>query len=317
MAKSKIQVCIVSGCESSLVRNVEEIIASVNSSVNVQTVSWDGLDKLDKYQLGVLIIGSGEENMALEFSRDVSPFHRKLIPVLPSETTLETVVEFLQLDDVDQILRREFTWESNLRALMLVLFTGAIFGMEKYLSEKDEVSYLRFKDYQGRQLVLDKVRDVARDMGLRRIRREHAVQAAEELVMNALYNAPREEDGNMMFGNIDPHKRVNMDSPKPVSLRYSETQEGLYMAVRDRFGALDKKTVLAYISKCLYSKEQIDRKTIGAGLGIYLTIRRVQSYIVNVAPNIATEVIISLKQTKEIGVPAVIAFFEYSSGSEQ
>ena len=42
------------------------------------------------------------------------------------------------------------------------------------------------------------------------------------------------------------------------------------VAVRDRFGRLAKNTILAYIEKCIHSPNQIDRKTYGAGLGLYL-----------------------------------------------
>lgn len=309
---NKINLCIISGEDSAIVPTVEEILRNTGQTINIHLVKFEECLKTDKHQLCVILTGSGEVEKTLEYVNQPVSFARKIIPVLFTEGTLDNMIALLSHPDIDQVVRREYNWENNLRVVLNVLFTGEIFGMEKYIGKDDQVSYLRFNDYKGRQDVLEKVRNIAQDMGLRRIRREHAVEAAEELVMNALYNAPREEDGEMIFGNIDPHKRVQMDSPKPVSLRYSVTQEGLYMAVRDRFGALDKNTVLSYIKKCLYSKEQIDRKTIGAGLGIFLTVRRVQSYIVNVAPNVATEIIISLRQAKEIGVPAVMAFFRYS-----
>ena len=63
------------------------------------------------------------------------------------------------------------------------------------------------------------------------------------------------------------------------------------IAVRDRFGRLAKNTILAYIEKCLHSPVQIDRKTYGAGLGLYLVANAAASYLVNVAYGIATEVV--------------------------
>jgi len=61
--------------------------------------------------------------------------------------------------------------------------------------------------------------------------------------------------------------------------------------VRDRFGRLAKNTILAYVNKCLTQPSQIDRKTYGAGLGLYLVANAAASYIVNVAFGIATEVV--------------------------
>ena len=63
------------------------------------------------------------------------------------------------------------------------------------------------------------------------------------------------------------------------------------VAVRDRFGRLAKNTILAYIDKCIHSPNQIDRKTYGAGLGLYLVANAAASYVVNVAYGIATEVV--------------------------
>ena len=109
--------------------------------------------------------------------------------------------------------------------------------------------------------------------------------------MNALYDAPVDEHGNQVFAEIDPHDRTKTRSPRPVSIRYAATDQQFAVAVRDRFGRLAKNTILSYIDKCLHSPTQIDRKTYGAGLGLYLVANAAASYIVNVAYGIATEVV--------------------------
>ena len=80
-------------------------------------------------------------------------------------------------------------------------------------------------------------------------------------------------------------------SPRPVSIRYAATEDMFAVAVRDRFGRLAKNTILSYIEKCIHSPNQIDRKTYGAGLGLYLVANAAASYVVNVAYGIATEVV--------------------------
>lgn len=312
---AKLSVLFVCSEAAEAGKKVEEVFENLNVSIDLKHVDWDTCIHSEcKHHLAVLVVGSTEMEHVDKFLQKPVHVRRKIIILLPVETKLSDMVRLLSRADVDQVLRRQYDWLHDLRVVMHVLITGEIFGMEKYLPHNEEVSYIRFHDYKGRQEVLEKVRDVAQQAGLRRIRRDHAVQAAEELVMNALYNAPRHEDGSMMFGNVDPHKRVIMDSPKPVSLRYAIVPDGLFMSVRDRFGALTKSTVLQYLHKCFTSEQQIDRKTIGAGLGIYLTVRRVQTYIVNVAPEVATEVIVCLRQERELEAPASILFFEYPKG---
>lgn len=59
--------------------------------------------------------------------------------------------------------------------------------------------------------------------------------------------------------------------------------------MRDSFGALDRNTVLKYLHKCLHSDQQIDRKTGGAGLGLYLMANSSTRFLFNVLPGVATE----------------------------
>ncbi len=113
--------------------------------------------------------------------------------------------------------------------------------------------------------------------------------------MNALYDAPVDDEGRLLFGDVDPKERLEQLSPRPVSIRYAPigpgAETGFAISVRDRFGRLDKATILRYLDKCLRSGNQIDRKVYGAGLGLYLVANAATQYIVNVAPGMATEVV--------------------------
>ncbi|MBE7453409.1 MAG: hypothetical protein HS111_32460 [Kofleriaceae bacterium] len=171
------------------------------------------------------------------------------------------------------------------------LLTGDIFGIEKYLPEGTPVHYVRLRDFEGRGKALDTVLAYAEEAKMRRQVRSAIGQVCEELLMNALYDAPVDEQGNQIFAEVDPHDRTKSRSPRPVSIRYAATESQFAVAVRDRFGRLAKNTILAYIDKCLRSPVQIDRKTYGAGLGLYLVANAAASYLVNVAYGIATEVV--------------------------
>ena len=171
------------------------------------------------------------------------------------------------------------------------LLTGDIFGIEKYLPEGTPVHYLRLHDFEGRGRAIDTVLEFAEEARMRRQIRTAIGSVCEELLMNALYDAPVDELGNQLFAEIDPHDRTRTRSPRPVSIRYAATEQQFAIAVRDRFGRLAKNTILSYIHKCLASPAQIDRKTYGAGLGLYLVANAAASYVVNVAYGIATEVV--------------------------
>ena len=150
---------------------------------------------------------------------------------------------------------------------------------------------------------------------MRRQVRSAIGSVCEELLMNALYDAPVDADGKPVFAELDPHDRTHTRSPRPVSIRYAATDEMFAIAVRDRFGRLAKNTILAYIEKCIHSPNQIDRKTYGAGLGLYLVANAAASYIVNVAYGIATEVVCTFDRGAKTPL-RLVGVFVHPGGAE-
>lgn len=212
------------------------------------------------------------------------------IAVVTPRANLENLTNFLRDHRVNHVIVGE-ELERGVFVTAQKLLTGDIFGIEKYLPEGTPVHYVRLRDFQGRGKAIDTVLDFAAKSKMRRHVRTAIGQVCEELLMNALYDAPVDEHGHQIFAEVDPHDRTKSRSPKPVSIRYAATDTQFAIAVRDRFGRLAKNTILAYIDKCLHSPQQIDRKTYGAGLGLYLVANAAASYVVNVAYDIATEVV--------------------------
>ena len=212
------------------------------------------------------------------------------VGVIVSQAKLEHLMGFLEDHRVNHVIVGE-ELDRGVFVTAQKLLTGDIFGIEKYLPEGTPVHYLRLRDFEGRGKAIDTVLDFATKSKMRRQVRNAIGQVTEELLMNALYDAPVDEWGKQVFAEVDPHDRTKSRSPKPVSVRYAATDTQFAIAIRDRFGRLAKNTILSYIEKCLKSPTQIDRKTYGAGLGLYLVANAAASYICNVAFGIATEVV--------------------------
>jgi hypothetical protein len=195
--------------------------------------------------------------------------------------------------------------------------TGDLFGIEKYLPSNADVHLTRLREYKGRTAAIDEVLAYAEKVGVRRQVRMSIGQVCEELLMNALYDAPADEHGNPIFAEVDLKERLDKLSPRPVSIRYAATEKGFAVSVRDRFGRLDKATVLRYIDKCLHSSEQIDRKTYGAGLGIYLIANAANQFVLNVAPGMATEVVCTFDRKSARSSLKALSVFVYPGAAQQ
>jgi len=232
---------------------------------------------------------------------------RTHIAVITDNAPLQEFARLLDDVRVNHIISREEI-ERGVFVTAQKLLSGDIFGIERYLPEGTPVHYCRLNDFAGRGKAIDTVLDFAEESKIRSRLRQGIGQVCEELLMNALYDAPVDESGAQVFAEVDPHDRVATCSPRPVSIRYAATETQFAIAVRDRYGRLAKNTIIAYINKCLTSDNQIDRKTYGAGLGLYIVANAAASYVVNVAYDIATEVICTFDRKSKIPLRLVGVF---------
>lgn len=213
-----------------------------------------------------------------------------VVAVLPS-SDLSGFASVLRAPRFDHVVAADDALEDGLRLTAGKLFSGDIFGIEKHLPPGTDVRYLRLRDNVGRANAIEEVSTFASEAGVRRALRTAIQQVSEELLMNALFDAPVDEAGRSIFQDVATTERRDLKSPRPVSIRFGVTDECFAVSVRDRYGSFDKQTLLDYIEKCLHSEDQIDRKARGAGLGLYLIAKHATQFVVNIAPGVATEIV--------------------------
>ena len=240
---------------------------------------------------------------------------RAHVAVIAAAARLPDLTSYLRDDRVNHVIVGD-ELEHGVSVTAQKLLSGDIFGIEKYLPPGTPVQYARLTDFDGRSRAIDTVLAFAESAKMRRQVRSAIGQVAEELLMNALYDAPVDEHGKQIFAEVDPHDRRDMRTPRPVSIRFAATPDSFVVAVRDRFGRLAKNTVLAYIDKCIHSPNQIDRKTYGAGLGLYLVANAAATYVVNVAYGIATEVVCTFDRGAKSPL-RLVGMFVHPGGAEQ
>ena len=269
-----------------------ELIARSVVAAGAEAELWPGLGSLPAGPIPHRYVFFGF-NGDLRVRDEIVPRLRssaQLVAVVP-KSDLAAFTRLLRADHCNHVLVAD---PSNSPAMTVIagkLVTGDIFGIEKYLPADANVQLTRLRDFQGRGRAIDEVLKFAEESGVRRQIRSSIGQVCEELLMNALYDAPIDDDGRQIFAEVGPKDRVDLSSPRPVSIRYAATAETFAVSVRDRFGTLEKNVILDYLDKCLHATQQIDRKTYGAGLGLYLIANSATQFVCNVAPGMATEVV--------------------------
>ena len=239
---------------------------------------------------------------------------RAHVTIVTPKASLSELTSYLRDERVNHVVVGD-DLEDGVYVTAKKLLTGDIFGIEKYLPDNTPVHYARLRDFEGRGKAIQTVLDFAEQANMRRQVRNAIGSVCEELLMNALYDAPVDAEGKQIFAEVDPHDRTRSRSPRPVSIRYAATEDKFAVAVRDRFGRLAKNTILSYIEKCIHSPNQIDRKTYGAGLGLYLVANAAATYVVNVAYGIATEVVCTFDRGAKTPL-RLVGVFVHPGGAE-
>ncbi|MEP6859567.1 MAG: hypothetical protein ABJE66_03045, partial [Deltaproteobacteria bacterium] len=180
----------------------------------------------------------------------ISPLIAKLrdrahVTIVAPQASLSNLTSYLRDDRVNHVVVGD-ELDHGVFVTAQKLLTGDIFGIEKYLPEGTPVQYARIRDFEGRGKAIETVLEFAEKNKMRRQVRTAIGSVCEELLMNALYDAPIDADGKQIFAEVDPHERVKTRSPRPVSIRYAATDNLFAVAVRDRFGRLAKNTILSY-----------------------------------------------------------------------
>jgi hypothetical protein len=169
------------------------------------------------------------------------------------------------------------------------VLAGDIFGLEKLVGWGTMVHSQLVGDYQEKSLCIAQISEFAEQMGVRRKYRESIEQCVDEMLMNALYDAPVDEQGRQIFSDIPTKTRIALRVEQKVVVQFACDGHRFAVSVRDAFGTLERSTVLRYLHKCLHAEQQIDRKVGGAGLGLYLMVNSATTVYFNVLPGVATE----------------------------
>lgn len=213
----------------------------------------------------------------------------RVIAILP-RSNLAAVVDIMQASDrVSGMMVAEDFDTRMLSSMATRVLAGDIFGLEKMILWGTQIHSFLVGDYQEKSLCISQISEFAELMGVRRKYRESIEQCVDEMLMNALYDAPVDDQGKQIFTEIPVKTRISLRVEQKVVVQYACDGTQFAVAVRDAFGTLERSTVLRYLHKCLHNEQQIDRKAGGAGLGLYLMTNSSTTVYFNVLPGVATE----------------------------
>lgn len=161
------------------------------------------------------------------------------------------------------------------------LASGDLFGLEKYLAPGAAVGERTVACEADKRHAVGEVRAWAEAIGARRPVVHRLASVVDELMMNALYDAPAAGAGHAV-------------------LRWGADDRAIAVSVGDSFGTLRKRDVIEHVRRARSARgrplpEQGTQR--GAGIGLYLVLGNVASLVVNVEAGRRTEVVCLFDRT--------------------
>lgn len=155
-------------------------------------------------------------------------------------------------------------------------------------------------DYRSKDTTVAEVGIWAESLGLPRRFSTALEQAVDEMLLNALFAAPRTPTGGPRYAGLTAAERLLIQAPpeeQPL-VRFAADARRVVVAVRDRFGALRASTVLSYLLRCADSqrarKSPLEHKVSGSGVGLFLTTNAASELLFRLRRGCLTELVFAL-----------------------
>ena len=166
------------------------------------------------------------------------------------------------------------------------LLRGDLFGAEKYLLWGTELHATTMTRASQRMHIVGELGDRVRDRGQSERVASMAMLVADELLSNAVHNAPVDEHGTRYRADLPRDGELELDGRHRVALRWGCDGRYLAVEVSDAFGSLERDTILRALVQ-----SGMRESGGGAGMGIALAYRSCDHLVFNLAPGRRTEVI--------------------------
>jgi hypothetical protein len=181
----------------------------------------------------------------------------------------------------------------ELASTALKLLHQDIFGLEKYLAWGVVPRSCELRRASDRRTAVAQVDRDVRTFGLGPRITSLAVLIADELMSNAIYNAPVDELGVHYRKDLSRCAEQEFSERERIRLRYACDARYLAIEVTDRFGSVDTRTILKHLRKAgdRNLRDKVNLNGPGAGMGIALAYSCANHLVFNIAPGSCTEVL--------------------------
>lgn len=167
-----------------------------------------------------------------------------------------------------------------------------VFGLEKYLPWGLRVVKRTIHSSERKGAVLQELEQFAARIECAPRLASGFVAVADELIANAIYDAPVSETGIPRFRHLERTVPVHLPVGEEISMAYACDGQRFAVSVSDPYGSLQVDTIINYLERWIgRTTRQVSTASGGAGLGFFFVFDLLSTFIVNVSPGRCTEFI--------------------------
>jgi DNA-binding response OmpR family regulator len=166
------------------------------------------------------------------------------------------------------------------------LIRNDLFGADKYLLWGTDLHEHTLTRSTQRADLVAQLADAVRARGQSARVASMAMLVADELMSNAVHNAPIDARGDHFRKELTRDTDFELDARHQVKMRWGCDARYLAIEVNDQFGSLDRDTILRALAK-----NDVRESGGGAGMGIALSYRSCDHLVFNLSPGKRTEII--------------------------
>ena len=274
-------------------RILERILGATGLPIAVVDDAFAATDKLREHAPRLLVLdgkrhaNSDDDLLAVAASVGVEA----CLTLLPNPE-FGDIPRLLSTGAVSNLLARPMpTMAEELTTTAQKLLRGDVFGLEKYLLWAAACRTATLTRAEDRRSVVHEIAESIRAAGQRPRLVQLAMLIADELLSNAVHNAPIDNNGNRPRRNTMRTSEFPLLGDDEVTVRWACDARYLAIEVADQHGSLTREQILHALSRDHVRATVNGEDYAGAGLGLAMVYRACDHLIFNIAPGKRTEII--------------------------
>jgi CRP-like cAMP-binding protein len=255
-----------------------------------------GRELIEKNHYDIVFTGMNLVDLT-KFAQEKNPEIK--IVFMTSESIHEYLIFLERYPSISNVVSfsdedRTFTIK-NITTTVSKLANQDLFGLEKYISWGTEVSEIVIVGSAQRRKIVSDLGESLLTSGIRKSVISRVTAVAEELLMNAIYDAPVDKDGKSIYNHLSRTVKIELKSEEQGLFRHACDGLLIAISVTDPFGGLTRETIVTYLRNCYGASPGTlnfaGGSKGGAGLGLFQLIATSDLVVFNVNTGRKTEVI--------------------------